>query len=576
MVSRTTIPFFLCCWLFSLSSLSAQDLNLALQSDFFSFANVVTPVQEDKWLVGGEIGRFYGYPIFHPYLAMIDDEGNLIWERRITNILGTERGAVNKIIPTKTGTFLVIGEAAGCDYGLPNFIAEYDEEGNQLSFKERFEVGPIAVQLSTGDLLTGNPDWGNFGRVDPDEGVIWEQHLYFSHQFRLRDLALSTDEKAFALGERWLFQIDLEEGEILVDVPIEGGVKLLSLEDQAGIWLLQQGKLQRFDGDLSLLEEIPLNANTEYYAMHELNDEIYVIGRDLNQETAVQVFDFELNNIRNFTAMDKHFLVKDLAYRGNELLFVGNKLAGDFEGSVNMYYGELPFRVKGSHIFTQSFDTLGQRASNPLDVAISGLLFEGTPTVEDLGYSCQSVTFSAVQVKIENTGQEVLEKVSLNSRFNRCQGICQSAFTYFYTFEDLNLAPGESILLPVGDINAPGIPQAEEVELCFWTSLPNGKIDNQGANDLNCQRLLINDTPTIDNNYNLHLFPNPAQEKLHVDFEFGLLTDHVGQVYDALGRLVKTYNFPKGTTFETIDISRLSAGTYFLKLEGLSKRFVKY
>lgn len=575
MVSRTIIPFFLCCWLFGLSFLSAQNLNLALQSDFFSFANVVTPVQEDKWLVGGEIGSFYGYPMFHPYLAMIDAEGNLIWERRITNILGTERGAVNKIIPTKTGTFLVIGEASGCDYGLPGFIAEYDEEGNQLSFKERFEVGPIAVQLSSGDLLTGTPDWSNFGRVDQDEGLIWEKQLYFSHQFRLRDLALSADESAFALGERWLFQVDPEEGEILVDVPIEKGVKLLSLEDHAGIWLLQQNKLQRFDSDLNLIEEISLNANTEYYAMQELKGEIYVIGRDMNQETAVQVFDFELNSIRNFTTMDKHFLVKDLAYRNNELLFVGNKMAGDFEGSVNMYYGELPFRVKGSHIFTQSFDTLGQRANNPLDVAISGLLFQGTPAVEDLGYNCQSVTFSAVEVKVENTGQEILDKVSLNSRFNRCQGICQSAFTYFYTFEDLNLAPGESVLLPVGDIQAPGIPQAEEVELCFWISTPNGKIDSQGANDMSCQRLLINDVPEVDQSSWLRLFPNPTKGKLHLDLGTGLTSNQIGQIYDALGRLIKQHNFVQGISIQTIDVSELPEGTYYLKLGEHIKSFLK-
>lgn len=563
-------------WLFCLSFLPAQDLNLALQSDFFSFAHVVTPVEGDKWLVGGEVGRFYGYPSFNPYLAMIDDEGNLLWERRITNILGTERGVVSSIIPTTKGTFLVVGQASGCDYGLPGFLAEYDVEGNQLSFKEEFEVGTIAVQLPSGDFITGNLEWGSFSRVDQEEGLVWVKSLYSPYQFRLRDFAFTPNGATYALGENWLFRIDPDDGDILVDISVADGVKLLQLEGRNGVWVLQEGKLQRFDPDLQLLQEIQLSSGTSFYDLREINEEVYVLGRDANQDTHIFVYDRDMQLIRDFNILDRHFLVKDLAYRNGELLFVGNKIAGDFEWVNNIYYIELPFRMQGSHIFTQAFNSIGQRPDNPLDVAVAGLSYQNASTPEDLGYSCQSITFSGVEVKIENTGEEVLQAVSLNSRFNRCQGICGSAFTYWYDFDNLNLAPGESISLPVGDIYAPGIPEQDEVELCFWVTKPNGKIDNQGANDLNCQRLLINDTPTIDHGYNLHLFPNPAQEKLHLDFEAGLQSDHIGQVYDALGRLVKTYNFPKGTTFETIDINRLSAGTYFLKLGGLSKRFVKY
>ncbi|NRB49822.1 MAG: T9SS type A sorting domain-containing protein [Saprospiraceae bacterium] len=576
MVSRTTIPLVLGIWLSCLCTLPAQDLNLALQPDFFSFANVLTPVEGEQWLVGGEVGRFYAFPAFNPYLAMIDEEGNLLWERRITNISGTERGMISKIIPTPKGTFLVIGHASGCDYGLPGFIAEYDMEGNQLSFKEVFEVGTIVVQLPSGNLLTGNIEWASFGRVDQEEGLIWEQFLYSPYQFRLRDLAMGQGAQAYALGEKWLFQIDPEEGDLLEEIQIQAGVKLLSLSNHTDILLLQDGKLQRYDSDLALIHEIQLNSSTEFYDLREINEEIYLLGRDVNEDTHIFVYDRDLQVRRDFNLMDKGFHVKDLAYRNSELVFVGSKIAGNFAWDANMYYLEWPFRMQGSHIFAQAFNTIGQRAENPLDIAVEGISYQNTPVPEDLGYSCQSITFSEVEVKIENQGEEVLHSVSLNSRFNRCQGICGSAFTYLYDFDNLNLAPGESISLPVGDIQAPGIPEQDEVELCFWISKPNGKIDNRGANDLNCQRLLINDTPAIDHNYNLHLFPNPAQEKLHLDFEAGLQSDHIGQVYDALGRLVKTYNFPKGTTFETIDINRLSAGAYFFKLGGLSKRFVKY
>ncbi len=576
MVSRTTIPLVLGIWLHCLSILPAQDLNLALQSDFFSFAHVVTPVEGGKWLVGGEVGRFYGYPAFNPYLAMIDDEGNLLWERRITNILGTERGVVSSIIPTTKGTFLVVGQASGCDYGLPGFLAEYDVEGNQLSFKEEFEVGTIAVQLASGDFITGNLEWGSFSRIDQEEGLIWVKSLYSPYQFRLRDLAFTPNGATYALGENWLFRIDPDDGDILVDISISAGVKLLQLAGRNGVWALQQGKLQRFDPDLQLLQEIQLSSGISFYDLREINEEIYVLGRDANQNTHISVYDRNMQLIREFNLMDRHFLVKDLAYQNGELLFVGNKIAGDFEWVNNIYYIELPFRMQGSHIFTQAFNSIGQRPDNPLDVAVAGVSYQSASTPEDLGYSCQSITFSGVEVKIENTGEEVLQAVSLNSRFNRCQGICGSAFTYWYDFDNLNLAPGESISLPVGDISAPGIPEQDQVELCFWVTKPNGKIDDQGANDIKCERLIINDAPSINPDYQLRLFPNPAVNILHIDFSDGLLSEKQGYIYNTLGQILETFLLPKGIKNKKLDILHLPPGTYYLSVGNYSEKFVKY
>lgn len=563
-------------WLSCLSVLPAQDLNLALQSDFFSFAHVVAPVEGGKWLIGGEVGRFYGFPAFNPYLAMIDDEGNLIWESRITNILGTERGLVSKIIPTTKGTFLVMGQASGCDYGLPGFLAEYDVAGNQLSFKEEFEVGTLAVQLPSGDFITGNLEWGSFSRVDQEEGLVWVKSLYSPYQFRLRDFALTPNGATYALGENWLFRIDPEDGDILVDIVVAAGVKLLQLEGRNGVWVLQQGKLQRFDPDLQLLQEIQLSGGISFYDLREINEEIYLLGRDANQDTHIFVYDRDMQLQRDFNLMDRHFLVQDLAYRNGELLSIGNKIAGDFEWVNNMYYLELPFRMQGSHIFTQAFDTTGQRANNPLDIAVEGVSYQGTPIPEDLGYSCQQITFSGVEVKIENRGEEVLQEVSLNSRFNRCQGICGSAFTYWYDFDNLNLAPGESISLAVGDINAPGIPEQDEVELCFWVTKPNGKIDNQGGNDSKCQRLIINDISEVNASLQLRLFPNPARDFLAINFSEALSSKEVGYIYNTLGQVLQSFVLPKGIRRRQLDIQDLPSGSFYLSIGSYSQKFVKY
>lgn len=576
MVSKKMIPILWWYWLIAASPLLAQDFNVALQADFFAFANVIVPAEDDQWLIGGEIGRFYGFPAFGPYLVMLDKEGNVLWERRIGNILGTERGVVSKIMPTETGSYLVIGEAMGCDYGLPGFLAEYDREGNQLAFKEYYELGQLAVQLPGGDLLTGNPGWSNFGRVDLEEGLVWEKQLYFSHQFRLKDLAISGEGSAFALGERWLFKIDPDEGEILVDIPIQAGVQLLSLENQAGIWLLQKQKLQHFDANLVLLEEVLLADNVDYYDVQAQHGVFYVMGRKVEGETALHVFDQQLNPIRQLTVLGRQLITRDIAYQNGKLLLVGNKIAGELQGELQAHFSELPFNLRGSHIFLQSFDTLGQNGYNPLDVALAAINFVGSPAIEDLGYACQSLRYAGVEITVENTGQETLQQLSLNSRFDRCQAICGSAFTYYYNFDNLNVAPGEQITLPVGDISAPGIPQEEEVELCFWASLPNGKVDKQGANDMICQPLIISDNSTPTTRFSLRLFPNPALDRIHIDFGVPLASDQPGQIYNSKGQLLSNYFFYQGTAMQEIDISQLSPGAYFFRLGEKGQRFVKY
>ncbi len=575
MVSKKVLPLLLYL-LFSCAGTQSQDLNLALQSDFFSFAKVVVPAGEDRWLLGGEIGRFYGFPAFNPYLVMINGEGEVLWERRISNILGTEEGWVSHIFPQKEDTYLVTGQVQGCDYGLPGFIATYDKQGNQLSFTETFGIGDVVMFLPNGDMLTGNRDWGNFGRVDVAEGLIWENQLYFSHQFKLRDLAMINATNVYALGERWLFKLDPEEGEILLDIPLDNGKALLAVEEEAALFLLTENHLEKYDSALNLLQTLPLADEIDFYRLKSINEKIYLLGRNESNETLIQVLDHDLNPIRNFSTFDRYQLVNDFAFQEGELILIGNELAKEHIGSPNLHYTQWPYMLHGSHIFSQSFDSLGQRAANPLDVAVAGIEMSGNPSIEDLGYDCQSIGFSSVSIKIENTGTEVIQSLSLNSRFDRCQGICRSAFTYLYPFENLNLLPGQSVLLPLGNISAPGIPQEREVELCFWVSLPNGKTDNHGANDMFCQSLMINSSRDLNPSFEISFYPNPATDRLQVDFKTPLEDDFRGELFNVLGQRIQSVAIPKGSLGTSLDLSLLDAGTYLLSIGEYTARFVKH
>lgn len=70
------------------------------------------------------------------------------------------------------------------------------------------------------------------------------------------------------------------------------------------------------------------------------------------------------------------------------------------------------------------------------------------------------------------------------------------------------------------------------------------------------------------------LFPNPAQTNLSVSF--GSITDISSyRVLDATGKVILNNTLSSGENNTTIDVSSLSAGFYFLQLQGENKSTVK-
>ncbi len=65
------------------------------------------------------------------------------------------------------------------------------------------------------------------------------------------------------------------------------------------------------------------------------------------------------------------------------------------------------------------------------------------------------------------------------------------------------------------------------------------------------------------------LYPNPANDKIRIE---GLEGQHEIQIYNAYGMLVKTANIDGDSE---IDLSNLSSGYYFLRVEGHTMKFVK-
>ncbi|MCL2132593.1 MAG: T9SS type A sorting domain-containing protein, partial [Lentimicrobiaceae bacterium] len=71
------------------------------------------------------------------------------------------------------------------------------------------------------------------------------------------------------------------------------------------------------------------------------------------------------------------------------------------------------------------------------------------------------------------------------------------------------------------------------------------------------------------------LYPNPTTGKLSVfSYQLSEMGGEV-EIYDVVGQVVGAYRIRPENTEITIDISHLSAGMYFLKIDGKTYKVVK-
>jgi hypothetical protein len=78
----------------------------------------------------------------------------------------------------------------------------------------------------------------------------------------------------------------------------------------------------------------------------------------------------------------------------------------------------------------------------------------------------------------------------------------------------------------------------------------------------------------IKNNLRVSIYPNPANDKLNIDFgkEAGYYSC---SIINSIGLLVKNYPFENSQSIKTVDVKDLPKGVYFLKISSSNKQAIK-
>ena len=174
------------------------------------------------------------------------------------------------------------------------------------------------------------------------------------------------------------------------------------------------------------------------------------------------------------------------------------------------------------------------------------------------------IRINSISILLQNTGSAPLQQVDINGVLNTFMWYCgQEAAFYRKRFENLNLMPGEDSVLILGPViwSAPWY-LPSEIDLCFWTTLPNDSIDVNFANNQSCISTLVT-TPAHSPQSvtkKINITPNPAYQIARIEWTNKKEEETTIQVFGPSGRLVRTAT-TQGKTW-TLQRESLPAGLY--------------
>jgi len=168
------------------------------------------------------------------------------------------------------------------------------------------------------------------------------------------------------------------------------------------------------------------------------------------------------------------------------------------------------------------------------------------------------------RVQLLNAGNTVLHQAAVQIAFDwdYSGGICLERPAKQMRYAGLDLAPGETVWLDFGDIEAAGQTKAP-TQLCFWTSAPNERPDANHDDDVFCHTAVVAAAEPGVTGFSIE--SNPAIDGCWLTFPGKQQT--VGRVFDISGHLLRQIELPAGNTRFYLDTSNWATGIYLLQIE---------
>lgn len=535
--------FALCLSFLSLlNPASGQGFEKAIKPYFYTWFNCITDDGNGGWIAAGYGDNTNSF-FKSAYVTRLDSVGNTMWSY---NAATWEYAAVNDIIHTSDNNFIVIGPVRGCDWGpgggyvqkiSPNGLMIWNKEYQwvndyfEIPFSEILELHTAEFLLSVDSILL---------KADANGDSLWSS----VYQYGTINSILENHRHQYLLGcDNGIVKTD-SSGTVQSFVPFSQGVSQVYQLPDSSYLLLSGTELIRTDTLFSTITSVNLSPLFWNVSSFDVGTNICAAGTTQSGAGAI-TFDLQLQ------PLDTSFF-GEAEPRDVAATTTGYALAGIEHTSQN------------NNAFIKTFDNSLATVQHATDAGIVSVRIDTvyTQPVPSAPPGVYDIFFDT-RVTIKNFGNDTINGLYINSRFIFFSACAINRHLSYYSAP---LAPGDSTELHLGLLQDYSLyyPTGGNYSACFWTSVPNSKIDSDHSNDSACFSLAVPTGMQELDRYDLSIYPNPAHDILTIELPSSAEPVTQAIIYNSLGQIVMSREIKAGSG--QVDISPLSPGVYFIEV----------
>lgn len=576
--------------------LVAQEFELVNQNDPRMFAECVASLPNGDFLIGTQSGQHSleaGYPRMTGLIYRLDPTANNFGIfLKISDLISvsSELTTVKDILVVDENNIYIVVSDGLCDVIPRETILKINIEGDLLWSKTETQC------------------WTNLSIIN-NEKLIWGGH---SNQLLTINLDGSNYE-TFPITIQPRTILPTENNQFLVGG--DSGYQLFSLEDISSptvldtnfdyrnaakgsnnnYYLLHTAGLQLLDSSFELLDEVVFQPDESYSQMTCAGNSPVLFGIK-EGNTQVSMYTEDLQVVTDFSISTNHLIPSDIHLENDSTICLSAyNIDGYYEGydigngNWSAYAGD---RQRHS-----SFWLKQMQLTNPVellrpDIGITNLTFD-TLTYEALdscyaGWINYEPSFrdgqlTNLEVHLSNTGTTTINSFNLNTMLRRCDDICANHDDYKFQITDLDIQPGEDYVYSFGDFGLGSFLKLDEegkYEFCFWTSIPNRKMDGNQSNNRFCLPIQISlpsvsTTDVLDLDH-FSIAPNPTTDLLNIEFQSKKAINPTIEIHSILGQKIQEIspNHMANNDYQieiSLRDSKLKSGIYFITIKDGSK-----
>lgn len=478
--------------------------------------------------------------------SVLDCNGNEVFTYDFNDYLEGYGSSTSEILELPGSGYVFASVNGECDLIVEPMV-KFDQQWNieWIGYSQVYNLGAGAVFSNNDFIFCADTIYsGNeFTKIAADGSTLWINNDF---DFKLYDVIVTPGDSVIIVSSGGLLVADGATGEV---IDVREDLLFSRIESLVnGNYIVQQGT------SLHLLSPLFEYITTFSQPGQGIRDFCLYENQIAVLSTAPHVYLLD----QNFQWMD------DFPLNGENQIFrtlefySGNLLLGGSERFGTAAHGNFSSFVK---LYTSD----GQTMNTGIDAGIVSME-PGPQPLFMTETSFKKHVFEDIKITVLNHGNSDINQLNLNVQFD-------NAFVYFdwcpeyqsFTkrFDNLTLMPGSTTELVWEELTVyTNAPHPDTLNLCFWTSLPNQKLDADHTNDFACTDFAVSEKEAI-NQVDFQVFPNPSSGECQISFQ-GPAGNFEIFISDPHGHILHKRTISAGK--ENLKLEELKPGLYFISL----------